>query len=97
MIKQRIRRWMWITSGVCAVISFLLAGTILRSSLDSAILGAILCGLIPLVVGAWLLFSPSDSHNSPLRYMGHQWPSITHTDEPDKSKVIPRPKKKKRR
>src|SRR5215813_724252 len=97
MTKQRIRRWTWILTALFAVVSFVYIAVIQRQPLAYALIVAVICGLLPLFVGAWLLFSPSTSVKSPLRYMGYKPPEIVHTSETDERRVVRRPSKKGKR
>ena len=97
MIKHRIRRWAWTCAALFAALSFFILAVILQRPFTYALIAASICGAIPLIIAGGLLFSPSDSVKSPLRYMAYKPPSITHSAEPEKPKVVPRPTKKSKR
>jgi hypothetical protein len=97
MVKHRIRRWAWTLAALFAALTFIIIAVIQQQPIVYALIAAIICGLIPLIVGGWLLFSPSDSPKSPLRFMGYKPPSIVHSAGPEKPKVIRRPAKKSNR
>ncbi len=95
--RDRIRQWAWLVAGLGAALGFFWMGVVLQETLASALFGALFCGLVPLFIAGWILFSPSDSFGSPLRFMGHRAPTIVHSPEPEKAKVVRRPAKAKRR
>ena len=94
MLKSRIRRWTWILAAVFAVLSFFFVAVILREGLTAALIGALIGGAVPVVIGGGMLFAPPSSAKSPLRYMGRKPPVIDNSDDPEQARVIRKPHKK---
>ncbi len=96
MTKVRIRRWTWAIAALFAAIGFAWVLIISHGTLASALGGSLICGVVPVVIGGGLLFAPSDSIRSPLRYMWRKPPTIAHSDEPESAHVKRKSKGKSR-
>jgi hypothetical protein len=92
MTKDHIRRWTWTLALFCSAIGLIWMLAINQGTLATALGGGLVCGLIPLLIGAWLLFAPSESSRSALSYMGRKPPSIADFDNPVKGHVKRKPK-----
>src|SRR5258708_16187474 len=69
MIRQWIGRLTLVLSALMAASIFFSVVTVAQASLGNALYAAINFGIVPLYYGGLLLFSPSDSVNSPPPYL----------------------------
>ena len=88
MNKQTIRRWAWVLAAVAAVTAFF-ALLLNKWPLLQALFGGLICGIGPLFLAGWLLFSPYQGNRggtsvprSPLGIFGPNLPTI---DSPQRS------------